>query len=67
MPCERTQAVLRTRELLKALAFGTCIDAATLQHRAEALLRDFPTASDLDISAAALPGTWARIDARRSD
>lgn len=67
VPYERTQAVLRTRELLNALAFGECGDTVTLQHRAAALLKHFPTASDLDISAAALPRTWARTDARWYD
>jgi hypothetical protein len=41
-PFERTQALLRTRDLLKALATGEDIASDTLRRRAESLLKHFP-------------------------
>ena len=59
VPYERTQAVLRTRELLKELAFGESDNLDALRRRAKALLKHFPVAADMDASAAALPAVWA--------
>ncbi|SIT39476.1 conserved hypothetical protein [Paraburkholderia piptadeniae] len=59
VPYERTQAVLRTRELLKELAFGESDNVDALRRRAKALLKHFPVAADMDASAAALPAVWA--------
>ena len=64
VPYERTQAVLRTLELLKELAAGAPIDADTLRRRAAALLKHYPAPVDLDLSAAALPGIWAALSAK---
>jgi hypothetical protein len=63
-PYERTQALLRTRELLKELAVGEDIAADTLRRRAESLLKHFPAPVDVDLSAAALPGIWAALGAK---
>lgn len=51
--------MLRTRELLKRLAAGENLDAETLQRYAESLLKHFPDAHHLGVSAHALPDTWA--------
>lgn len=61
---ERTQAVLRTRDMLKALASGEQIDTDLLQRCAASLLKHFPGAADIDLSAAALPAVWARVSAK---
>lgn len=54
-PYERTQAVLRTRELLRSLAAGEPVDIATLKRRCGALLKHFPGSVNLYLSAAANP------------
>lgn len=64
IPYERTLAVLRTRELLAALASREKIDTDLLQRRAASLLKHFPGAMDIDLSAAALPTVWARVNAK---
>ena len=59
-PDERTRALLRTRDLLEALgAGGPGLEMDCLQQRAIALLRHFPTNSDVYLSARALPMIWA--------
>jgi len=63
-PYERTQAIARTRDLLKELSAGKSINADTLRGRAKALLKHFPTPADVDLSAAALPNIWSRMDAK---
>jgi hypothetical protein len=63
-PYERTQAVARTRDLLIELSAGRTIDADTLQRRALSLLKHFPEPIDIDLSAAALPSVWSRLDAK---
>jgi hypothetical protein len=57
IPFERTRAILRTHELLKRLAAGEEMDADTLRHAAAALLRHYPDAYHLEVSAHALPDT----------
>ncbi|QCP48258.1 hypothetical protein FAZ95_03045 [Trinickia violacea] len=64
VPYERTQAVLRSRDLLRKLAAGEHIDADTLRRRASSLLRHFPTPIDIAVSADALPSVWAAVDAK---
>lgn len=51
VPYERTQAVLRTRELHKRLTAGEVIAPETLQHHAKSLLKHYPTPTDIDLSA----------------
>jgi hypothetical protein len=63
-PFERTQALVRTRDLLEELAAGEEIAPDTLRRRAAALLRHYPAPVDLDLSAAALPGIWAAFSAK---
>ncbi|MGF6837899.1 hypothetical protein QF001_001766 [Paraburkholderia youngii] len=64
IPYERTQAVLRTHDLLKRLAAGERLDAETLRHHALALLKHFPQPVDVDLSTDVLPSIWARMDAK---
>ena len=64
IPYERTQAVLRTRDLLRRLAAGEVMDPETLQHHAASLLKHFPDAHHLVVSSHASPGTWAHPDAK---
>ncbi|CAG9187465.1 BPSL0761 family protein [Cupriavidus pinatubonensis] len=64
MPYERTQALLMTRELLKELADGASIEPDLLQRRAAALLKHFPDASHVALSARLLPDTWADPQAK---
>ena len=59
IPFERTQTVLRTRELLKKLAFGEGRDPEKLRRRVEALQKHLPTAVDISLSAGMLPTLWA--------
>lgn len=49
IPCERTQAVLRAREQLKALAFREQIDTGLQQRRAASLLTHFPGAAGIAV------------------
>jgi len=61
-PYERTKAVIETRELLQLLARSEAPAApSTIQDLARRLLRHFPLAIDLDVSAAALPSMWASV------
>ena len=63
-PYERTLAVTRARDLLKALSAGQSFDADSLAGRAEGLLKHFPTPADIDLSAAVVPSVWSRVDAK---
>jgi hypothetical protein len=57
---ERTRAVVGARDLLATLADGRgpyCADL--VRTLAMTLLRHYPTAVDIDVSAAALPNLWA--------
>ena len=59
-PYERTKAVIATRDFLQMLAVAEEIAVPGLvQSVALSLLRHFPLAADVDVSAAALPGLWA--------
>lgn len=64
VPYERTQAVLRTRDLLEELSAGEQIDTDTLRRRASSLLKHFPEPIDIQVSAAYLPTVWAALDAK---
>lgn len=66
-PCERTKAVTDTRELLQILASGHEVTIGGLiQTLALRLLRHYPLAVDLDVSAAALPEVWAATQRRQT-
>ncbi len=57
---ERTRAVVGARDLLATLADGRGLYCADLVRTlAKTLLRHYPTAVDIDVSAAALPNLWA--------
>lgn len=66
---ERTRAVVGARDLLATLADGRgpyCADL--VRTLALTLLRHYPSESDIDVSAAALPNLWAdptKIASRR--
>jgi len=61
-PYERTKAVIEMRELLQPLARSEGPAApSTIRDLARRLLRHFPLAIDLDVSAAALPSMWASV------
>jgi hypothetical protein len=64
IPYERTQALLRTRQLLQELADGMHIEPDLLQRRAAALLKHYPDASHVAVSARFLPETWADPQAK---
>ena len=60
IPSERTRAVVETRRFLKKLAAGRMQESPEqLQHYATALLRHYPSHSDLYLTAIALPGWWS--------
>ena len=64
-PYERTQSVLQTRRLLSELADGKKdVDGAWVRQRAEMLLRHFPVANDVALSAKVLPLIWADPSAK---
>ncbi len=59
-PCERTNAVVKTRAFLQSLVARNDGAAHRNIHEvAEHLLRHYPLDVDLDVSAAALPNLWA--------
>ncbi|WP_328822210.1 BPSL0761 family protein [Paraburkholderia nemoris] len=67
-PDERTKSVLDTRDFLRILVAAEDIAIPGLiQSVAEGLLRHYPLAVDLAVSAAALPGIWADPSLRRRD
>jgi hypothetical protein len=65
IPFERTQSVLRARDLLMDLAaVHEDIDLEALRGRARTLLRHFPEPVHFQLSAALAPGIWADPDAK---
>jgi hypothetical protein len=64
IPYERTQAILRTRQLLQDLADGTRVEPDLLQRRAAALLKHYRDVSHVALSARLLPDTWADPQAK---
>ncbi|MFD1558830.1 BPSL0761 family protein [Paraburkholderia silviterrae] len=62
IPYERTLAVLRARELLMELARADDIDPDVLCREAAAILKHFPTLSDVDAAAAKAPSVFAKTD-----
>ncbi len=59
-PCERTNAVAKTRAFLQSLvAHNNGAARRNIHEVAEHLLRHYPLDVDLDMSAAALPSLWA--------
>lgn len=58
--CERTKAVIETREFLQMLASSDDVNSRShVRLAAVRLLRHYPLAIDLEVSAAALPDIWA--------
>jgi hypothetical protein len=58
--CERTKAVIETREFLQTLSSADEVTIRGLiRSVAVCLLRHYPLDIDLDISASALPKVWA--------
>ncbi|MGF7000809.1 BPSL0761 family protein [Paraburkholderia sp. GAS32] len=67
-PDERTKSVLDTRDFLRILVAAEDVAIhGLIQFVAEGLLRHYPLAVDLAVSAAALPGIWADPSLRRHD
>jgi hypothetical protein len=64
MTYERTQALLRTRQLPQELADGARIEPDLLRRRAAALLRHYPDASHVVVSARLVPALWADPQAK---
>lgn len=63
IPYERTLAILRTRDLLMELAYGTNQrDRKTLQAYAKSLLKHYPDGYHLTVSANRVPGVWGDPD-----
>ncbi|SAK74416.1 hypothetical protein AWB75_04143 [Caballeronia catudaia] len=60
---ERTRAVVGARDLLATLAEGRGLYCEDLVRTlAMALLRHYPSQSDIDESAIALPDVWAKAE-----
>ena len=59
MPDERTRAVLWTREFLVEIQRDDSL-SASLRQRAKTMLRHFPSAGDIEVTAATMPDWWAR-------
>lgn len=58
MPDERTRAVLWTRQFLVEIQRDDSLPAL-LRRRAETMLRHFPSAGDIELTAVAMPDWWA--------
>ncbi len=63
--CERTNAVIATREFLEMLAAGNGVECGDLRAVALRLLRHYPLDIDIATSAMELPGIWAQPGRRR--
>lgn len=58
-PSERTESILRTRNLLIQLAYGANQrDEEALQRYARSLLKHYPDAHHITLSARRLPDVW---------
>ncbi|MGU7781343.1 BPSL0761 family protein [Burkholderia sp. PU8-34] len=59
MPDERSEAILRTRNLLIQLAYGVKQrDEESLRRYARSLLKRYPDAHHISLSALCLPDVW---------
>lgn len=60
VPDERTRAVLETRKFLVALAAGLMSHESpeSLQNYGRMLLRHYPSAADMHLTAEAFPAWW---------
>lgn len=67
-PAERTKAVVDTRDFLQMLSAAEEVTIRGLvQSVAIGLLRHYPLKVDLDVSASALPGIWAKPAVEQPD
>jgi hypothetical protein len=65
-PAERTKAVVDTRDFLQMLSVAEQVTIPGLvQSVAIGLLRHYPLNVDLDLSASAIPETWAHPTVER--
>jgi hypothetical protein len=63
IPYERSMAILRTRNLLTELAYAdNRRDEETLRRYARSLLKHYPDAQHMKLSASRLPEIWADFD-----